>query len=125
MRGDWTARSGYELGRRLAARPEVTAVFAANDQMAIGALRALREAGRDVPGDVSLVGYDDIPEAAYLWPPLTTVRQDFGAAGRQSLDLLVSQMRGAPRNPQVTLIDTELVVRESSAPPPPARPGAG
>ncbi|MFI6850902.1 substrate-binding domain-containing protein [Streptomyces sp. NPDC050416] len=131
MRGDWTARSGYELGRRLAVRPEVTAVFAANDQMAIGALRALREAGRDVPRDVSLVGYDDVPESAYLWPPLTTVRQDFGAAGSRSLDLLVSQMRGAPRNPEVTLIGTELVVRESSAPPPPPppppppRPGTG
>ncbi|MEU0248606.1 substrate-binding domain-containing protein [Streptomyces sp. NPDC006235] len=83
--------------------------------MAVG---ALREAGRDVPGDVSLVGYDDVPEAAYLWPPLTTVRQDFGAAGSRSLSLLVSQMRGAPRNPDVTLIGTELVARESSAPRP-------
>ena len=67
--GDWSADSGYELGRRLVGDPDVTAVFASNDQMALGALRAFHEAGRRVPDDVSVVGYDDIPEAAHLLPP--------------------------------------------------------
>ncbi|MEH0474348.1 LacI family DNA-binding transcriptional regulator [Streptomyces sp. B21-097] len=118
LRGDWSARSGYEQGRRLADMPGVTAVFAANDQMALGVLRALREAGRDVPGDVSLVGYDDIPEAEYVWPPLTTVRQDFGEAGRCALEVLVAQIEGGPRTGTLVALRPELVVRGSSGPPP-------
>ncbi|MEU9328100.1 substrate-binding domain-containing protein [Streptomyces canus] len=114
----WSARSGYEQGRRLADMPGVTAVFAANDQMALGVLRALREAGRDVPGDVSLVGYDDIPEAEYVWPPLTTVRQDSGEAGRRALELLVARIEGRPRTGTLVALLPELVVRGSSGPPP-------
>ena len=68
LAGDWSPRSGYELGRRLAADPDVTAVFVANDQMALGLLRALHERGRQIPGDVSVVGFDDIPEAQYFTP---------------------------------------------------------
>jgi len=117
LRGDWSAGSGYDQGRRLAALADVTAVFAANDQMALGVLRALREAGRDVPGDVSLVGYDDIPEAEYVWPPLTTVRQDFGEAGRRALELLVGQIEGDPRTSRLIALEPELVVRGSSGPP--------
>jgi Transcriptional regulators len=79
LAGDWSARSGYEIGLQLARRPEVTAVFCANDHMALGLLRALGEQGRRVPEDVSVVGFDDIPEAAFFRPPLTTVRQDFGS----------------------------------------------
>ncbi|GAA3034566.1 DNA-binding LacI/PurR family transcriptional regulator [Microbacterium dextranolyticum] len=71
--GDWTARSGYEIGRRLVRR-ELTAVFSANDQMALGLLHAIREAGLECPRDISIVGFDDTPEAAHFWPPLTTVR---------------------------------------------------
>ncbi|MDQ0753545.1 DNA-binding LacI/PurR family transcriptional regulator [Streptomyces africanus] len=78
--GDWSAASGYAAGRRLALDDSVTAVFAANDDMAIGLIRALLEAGRRVPEDVSVVGLDDIPVAAYVSPPLTTVRRD--GAGR-------------------------------------------
>ena len=92
LSGDWSARSGYELGQRLRACATSTAVFAANDQMALGVLRALHEAGRDVPGDVSIVGFDDIPEAQFFTPPLTTVRQDFSEVGRQSLMLLLDEM---------------------------------
>ncbi|MCX5240278.1 LacI family DNA-binding transcriptional regulator [Streptomyces prunicolor] len=116
LRGDWTARSGYEQGRRLVRRKDVTAVFAANDQMALGVLLALREAGLDVPGDVSLVGFDDIPEAAYFWPPLTTVRQDFDEAGRLALDLLVDQIEGAGVRGGLTVVEPELVVRASTGP---------
>jgi DNA-binding LacI/PurR family transcriptional regulator len=86
--GNWSARSGYVLGRQLVDDDAVTAVFCANDHMALGVLRAFAEAGRQVPVDVSVVGFDDIPEAPFMIPPLTTVRQDFGALGRHSVDLL-------------------------------------
>ena len=76
----------------------MTAVFVANDQMALGLLRALHEAGRSVPGDVSVVGFDDIPEAAYFTPPLTTVRQDFIELGRQSFHLLLERDRARRRD---------------------------
>ncbi|GAA3394761.1 LacI family DNA-binding transcriptional regulator [Cryptosporangium minutisporangium] len=117
LRGDWSPRAGYEAGRALAERREHTAVFVANDQMAIGVLRAFAEAGIDVPGDVSVVGFDDIPEAAYFAPPLTTLRQDFGEVGRRSLALLVEQVEGAPRSDKRIVIPPDLVVRDSTAPP--------
>ncbi|GGM08545.1 LacI family transcriptional regulator [Streptomyces fumigatiscleroticus] len=122
--GDWSAGSGYDLGRRLARRPEVTAVFASNDQMALGVLHALHEAGRSVPGDVSVVGYDDIPEAAHLLPPLTTVRTDFAEIGTRSLRLLLNRIDGAAEPPRVgSLVPVDLVVRRSSGPAP-GRPAA-
>ncbi|MGI5380114.1 LacI family DNA-binding transcriptional regulator [Streptomyces sp. CA-251387] len=117
--GDWSADSGYELGRRLAARPDVTAVFASNDQMALGLLHALHEAGRSVPGDVSVVGYDDIPEAAHFLPPLTTVRTDFAEIGTRSLRLLLDRLDGTAESPRVdSLVPVDLVVRRSSGPAP-------
>ncbi|GAB4002981.1 hypothetical protein GCM10029992_42890 [Glycomyces albus] len=76
-------------------------MFCANDDMAIGLVRALTEAGRTVPGDVSVVGFDDVPSAAYLNPPLTTVRQDFESHAIRGLDLLLQHMEGrrpAPRD---------------------------
>jgi DNA-binding LacI/PurR family transcriptional regulator len=118
LTGDWTSRSGYELGRQLAGRPEVTAVFCANDQMALGVLRALAEAGRPVPGAVSVVGFDDLPEAAYFSPPLTTVRQDFDELGRRALRLLIEKIAGAPADGPQSPVGTELIMRASSAPPP-------
>lgn len=113
--GDWSPRSGYEIGRRLAADPAVTAVFVANDQMALGLLRAMHEAGRAVPGDVSVVGFDDVPEAAYFTPPLTTVRQDFMEVGRQSFHLLVQQIGRGSRSSERLKVPPELVVRQSTA----------
>jgi len=113
--GDWSPRSGYELGLRLVQEPDLTAVFVANDQMALGVLRALHEHGRTVPGDVSVVGFDDIPEAQYFTPPLTTVRQNFAEVGRGSLRLLLDVMRG--KQPQHLAIAPELIVRRSTAPP--------
>jgi DNA-binding LacI/PurR family transcriptional regulator len=119
LAGNWSADSGYDLGRRLARRPEVTAVFASNDQMALGLLHALHESGRSVPGDVSVVGYDDIPEAAHLLPPLTTVRTDFAEIGTRSLRLLLDRIDGPGGMPLVdTLVPVDLVVRASSGPPP-------
>jgi len=117
--GDWSAASGYAAGRQLAADPSVTAVFAANDDMAIGLIRALTEAGRRVPDDVSVVGFDDIPVAAYVTPPLTTVRQPFDAVAQEGLKRLLHAIENPdadplpPSDPPV-----DLVVRSSTAPPP-------
>ncbi|MFJ2114817.1 MULTISPECIES: LacI family DNA-binding transcriptional regulator [unclassified Streptomyces] len=116
--GDWSADSGYALGRRLARRAEVTAVFASNDQMALGALRAFHEAGRPVPGEVSVIGYDDIPEAAHLLPPLTTVRTDFVDIGRRSVWLLLSRIDGPTGPPVEPVVPVELIVRDSTGPAP-------
>jgi DNA-binding LacI/PurR family transcriptional regulator len=112
--GDWSARAGYEHGRALSRDPAVTAIFAANDQMALGALRALHESGRKLPSEVSLVGFDDIPEAPYFTPPLTTVRQDFDEMGSRSVRLLLRMMAGkrARSGPSVR---PELLVRSSTA----------
>jgi DNA-binding LacI/PurR family transcriptional regulator len=118
LTGDWSARSGYEAGQRLAAEPDVTAVFCANDHMAQGLLRALHEAGRRVPEDISLIGFDDIPEAAYFIPPLSTVRQDFGELGRRSLELLVQRLGDTSGPPRGALISPELLVRASTRPVP-------
>jgi DNA-binding LacI/PurR family transcriptional regulator len=117
--GDWSAASGYEAGRALAADGDVTAVFAANDDMAIGVIRALTEAGRRVPGDVSVVGFDDIPVAAYVTPPLTTVRQPFDAVAREGLRLLVQAIEKPDAEPApADDPPVDLVVRASTAPPP-------
>ncbi|MDA8296440.1 MAG: LacI family DNA-binding transcriptional regulator [Actinomycetota bacterium] len=92
IRGDWTAASGYQAGLELARHRDVTAVFVANDQMALGVMLALKQSGRRVPEDVSVVGFDDIPEAAFFDPPLTTIRQDFEELGRRSMRLLLQAM---------------------------------
>jgi DNA-binding LacI/PurR family transcriptional regulator len=117
LAGDWSARSGYEIGLQLARRPEVTAVFCANDHMALGLLRAFGEQGRRVPEDVSVVGFDDIPEAAFFRPPLTTVRQDFGELGRRALRLLVDTICDHHSAGSPLPVDPELVVRSSAARP--------
>lgn len=115
LEGDWSARSGYEAGREIAGRDDVSAVFCANDQMAIGLLLSLSEAGRSVPGDISVVGFDDIPEAAYLIPPLTTVRQDFATVGQRAIEILRAAIVDDPTPDR--LISPELVVRSSTAAP--------
>ncbi|WP_405056889.1 LacI family DNA-binding transcriptional regulator [Kribbella sp. NBC_01505] len=113
--GDWTAQSGYEAGRTLAADPSVTAIFAANDQMALGVLRALHEHGRSVPAQVSVVGFDDMEESAHFWPPLTTVHQSFADLGRHSVESLLTTL--AAGEPQPIAVPTELIVRASTATP--------
>jgi DNA-binding LacI/PurR family transcriptional regulator len=114
LRGDWSAKSGFEAGRTLAGMPAVTAVFVANDSMAVGVLRAFQEAGRHVPGEVSVVGFDDVPDAAYFSPPLTTIRQDFGEVGRRSLALLLDQIESGPRPAKRLVVATTLIVRDST-----------
>jgi DNA-binding LacI/PurR family transcriptional regulator len=117
MPADWFAASGYRNGQILARMDEVTAVFAANDQLALGILRALHERGRRVPQDVSVVGFDDVPEAAYYIPPLTTVRPDFGAVAAASLDLLLAQIDSGHRLGARRVLVPTLVPRDSVAPP--------
>jgi DNA-binding LacI/PurR family transcriptional regulator len=120
--GDWTARSGFKAGQALAgpvSRREVTAVFVGNDQMALGLVRALHEAGFSVPGDVSVVGFDDIPESAYYLPPLTTLRQDFAEVGRRCIQTLLARISGATVEP-LQAIQPELLIRDSTATPPAA-----
>jgi DNA-binding LacI/PurR family transcriptional regulator len=115
--GDWSSRAGFAAGRELAAMPEVTAVLCLNDQMALGVLRAMSEAGRPVPGDVSVVGFDDIPEAEFFRPALTTVRQDFAELGRRALRLLVQKIGGAHADGPQQPVGTQLIVRASAARP--------
>ncbi|MFF5076152.1 LacI family DNA-binding transcriptional regulator [Actinoplanes sp. NPDC000266] len=115
--GWWDAESGYARGRLLAADPQVTAIFCANDRIALGVLRALHETGRRVPDDVSIVGFDDMPDAGYFLPPLTTVRQDFSELGRRALTLLLQHMSGDSTTDRV-LVTPHLVRRESTGPPP-------
>ncbi|GAB2864422.1 LacI family DNA-binding transcriptional regulator [Streptomyces deserti] len=124
VRGDWSAESGYRAGLRLADEPDCTAVFAANDQMALGLLRALHERGRKVPDDVSVVGFDDIPEAASFLPPLTTVHQDFAEVGRLCVEGVLGKIRQGAREDArdgtehgTTLVPTRLVTRTSTSPP--------
>lgn len=116
LHGDWSTGSGHRHGLTLGARDDVTAIFAANDQMALGAMRALHELGRDVPGQISVVGFDDLEEAHSFWPPLTTIRQDFGEVGRQAIQRLLEKVDGDQRISKVT-VPTELIVRASTAPP--------
>lgn len=117
--GDFTEESGYRaVARILAMNPRPTAIFAANDSMAVGALRALRENGVAVPDEISLAGFDDIPMARYLTPQLTTVRVDIAEMGRRAVEYLVTsleQKEGASRKHDV--IPTTLVVRESCSAP--------
>ncbi|HUD38411.1 MAG TPA: substrate-binding domain-containing protein [Streptosporangiaceae bacterium] len=116
--GDWSSAAGYRIGQAIAADPQVTAVLCGNDHMALGLLRALTEQGRRIPADISVVGFDDIPESGYFLPPLTTVRQDFGALGRHALGVLVALIDGQPA-PEVCLrIPPQLVDRASAGPPP-------
>lgn len=113
--GDWTAASGYAAGATLASSTLPTAVFAANDLMALGLVRALHDHGIAVPQQVSVVGFDDIPGSAHFIPGLTTVKQDFVALGRQCIDILLSALNGGVDDPAP--IEPELIIRESTAAP--------
>jgi DNA-binding LacI/PurR family transcriptional regulator len=117
LTGDWTARSGYEAGLRIADDTSVSAVFVANDTMALGLLRSMHQRVRRVPEDISVVGFDNVPEAAYLWPALTTVNQELDELGQRAVDLTLRAIGGEP-DPREDLITPTLLVRGSTAPPP-------
>ncbi|MGF3056208.1 LacI family DNA-binding transcriptional regulator [Microbacterium sp. YY-01] len=112
--GDWTAHAGYQAAAAVIASG-ATGVFAANDQVALGLIRGLREKGVTVPHDISVVGFDDVPDAAYYWPPLTTVRQDFDELARRAVARLVT--RGADSGSAFGMLHPELIVRDSVAAP--------
>ncbi|KNC19374.1 LacI family transcriptional regulator [Arthrobacter sp. RIT-PI-e] len=129
--GNWTAESGYRAGRLMLEDPGITAVFSSNDQTALGVMHAFHEAGRRIPEDLSVVGFDDVPEAAHFWPPLTTVRQDFPELGRRCvatlLELMGTGTGGGPsaagaapsRHSRVLReVIPDLIIRGSSAPAP-------
>jgi DNA-binding LacI/PurR family transcriptional regulator len=115
--GEWTAEFGYRAGRELMNRMEFTAVFCSNDQMALGLMHAFREADVRVPADISVIGFDDIPDAAHYWPPLTTIRQDFAEIGRRAVGLVLAQLgvAEAPFAPEP--IRPQLVLRASTGAP--------
>lgn len=117
LRGDWSAASGYHAAVELLDEEIPTAVFVANDQMALGFLHALHERGIHAPESVSVVGFDDIPEAEFFCPALTTVRQDFDEIGRLSVELLVALIEGQPVPTEHVVLDPALIVRGSTAPP--------
>jgi DNA-binding LacI/PurR family transcriptional regulator len=117
LQGDWSACSGYEVGGRLASMPGLSAVLCANDAMALGVMRALGERGLRVPDDVSVTGFDDVPEAGFYMPPLTTVRQDFDEVGRLALSTLVDRMSGAIPAGRRVRVAPDLIVRASAAAP--------
>ena len=114
--GDWTADFGFYAGRELLTVRDFTAIFSSNDQMALGLMHAVRDAGLEIPRDVSIVGFDDIPEAAHFWPPLTTVRQDFAAIGRRCVGLLLGDLDVVASDWRSTIMP-ELVIRDSVGPP--------
>ncbi|MFI2754459.1 LacI family DNA-binding transcriptional regulator [Cellulomonas sp. P22] len=119
MAPGWHPSAGYDAGVHLARDPEVTAVLAGNDQLAIGLMRAFMDAGRSVPEDVSVVGFDDEPFAEMWSPALTTVRQDFVGLGHRAFALLDEQLRTGTSEARSTAVP-RLVVRGSAAPPPQA-----
>jgi LacI family transcriptional regulator len=117
--GKYTAESGYELAHDVLQLPKAerpTALFCQNDESAIAALRAARELGLDVPADVSIVGTDDIPQAAFTEPPLTTVRQPLQEWGRRAVAMLMDVIEGVASERRV-LLPSSLIVRASSAAP--------
>lgn len=114
VRGDWSADSGFAAGSALL---DASAVFCANDQMALGLLRALAEAGRGIPEQVSVIGFDDLPDAANYRPPLTTVRQDFEQLATRAVALLIADIEGAAGDlAGVDVVPTRLVERASAGP---------
>jgi DNA-binding LacI/PurR family transcriptional regulator len=115
--GDWSAASGYHAGQMVARMSEITAVFAANDHLALGLLRALNEHGKRVPEDTSIVGFDDVPEAGFYTPPLTTIRPDFAAVATATLELLREQIDSGAARGQRRVIPPSLVSRQSVATP--------
>jgi DNA-binding LacI/PurR family transcriptional regulator len=116
LTSSWSATEGYRVGQILARDRGITAVFAANDAFALGVIKALDEADLRVPDDVSVVGFDDLKEAAFFRPALTTVLLDFEAIGRTAVARIVATINGE-RETDTSLIEPVFVLRDSTAPP--------
>jgi DNA-binding LacI/PurR family transcriptional regulator len=119
VEADWSAQGGYQAARDLTRKHwgQFTALVVANDQMALGAIRAFQEEGISVPHDISIVGFDDIPEAGFFLPPLTTIRQDFTRIGKLGVQCLLEQIRSDSRNTRTYTVVPTLIKRASTAPP--------
>jgi len=115
--GDWSAASGYQFGQSLRSDAMPSAIFAGNDQMALGIIAALKARRLKVPQDVSVIGFDDIPEAAFFEPPLTTVNQDFATLGELTMQQVLIAIEEPTSTTEATPIPTRLVVRRSTASP--------
>lgn len=114
--GDYEQLSGFRQAQKLLQLdPRPTAIMASNDVMAFGVMDAIKEAGLRIPKDISVIGFDDIPMAAQVYPPLTTVRQPMSAMGETAVDLLVTLLRGHTPHTLRLELATELVIRESTA----------
>lgn len=115
--GDWTPKSGYEAIQSASLDSAITAIVVGNDQMALGALHALNEAGRQTPRDVSVTGFDDIQEAAFYWPSLTTVRIDFERQGTFLFDSILAAIEGSDTPESSQFMQPQLMVRQSTGVP--------
>jgi DNA-binding LacI/PurR family transcriptional regulator len=118
IRSDWTVESGYAAGRHIASNPAITAVFAANDDLALGVMKALADQGVRVPEDVSIVGFNNVPFSEFFRPALTTVSIDFFEVGRACSREVMANLTETPRT-GTPLPPPTLVVRSSTAPPAP------
>jgi len=120
VNGDWSAASGEQGMRRLLEQqPDIDAIFACNDQMALGALGVAHQSGRCVPRDLAIVGFDNTPESAFYWPPLTTVYQQLVEIGRVAVQVLHKLIEARRHNddgigPVATILEPQLVIRASS-----------
>lgn len=116
--GEWSAQSGYRATQKLiASNIPFSAILVANDQMALGVLRALHENNVDIPGNVSVIGYDDTADSAYFQPPLTTIRQNFRLLGEESVSRLIVRLHHTIEPPSYSLsLATELIIRQTTAP---------
>jgi len=115
--GDWEISTGYRIGKELDVMGKgITAMFVANDRMALGFMHAMREKGVSIPEDLSIIGFDDLDETAYSSPPLTTLRQDFKELGSRAMELLMAEIAGKPTKKMERLIPN-LILRQSTTSP--------
>jgi DNA-binding LacI/PurR family transcriptional regulator len=115
LEGDWSAKSGFaQIQTLIDQKVAFDGVLAANDQMALGSLLALHQAGIQIPTQVSVVGFDNIPESEFFYPPLTTVVQDFGLLGQRSIEQLIGLIEMPGLVNKIQIIETQLILRQSS-----------
>ena len=112
--GDFTEASGYMCSKELLKQQnEVTALFCSNDEMAFGAIQAVKDLGLKIPDDISIIGFDDVPKAAYSFPPLTTVKQPLQAMGEKAAELVIQQIRASSFEKEDLFLDTQLIIRDT------------
>jgi LacI family transcriptional regulator len=118
IEGDYQQQTGYEITKSLlqSVNPPPTAIFASNDLSAFGAMDAARECGFRIPDDISIIGFDDVPQASFVYPKLTTVRQPLEQMGEVAVKMLLDQIKDPSRPPQRVALATQLIIRDSCGP---------